>query len=289
MNLKRIFIALLLFSLINAQEKSDSTIASQDSVTVADSGINTSVSQVESSLKDSAVVEETDSTDENMPALTESDDEIVDDSLSFEEKGDIEDTVSQAESFGKITISSNPESTSLFFDDELKGVTPILIDSIVPGKHIIKLKRSGYYVKKAAINIKAGSSAEINFDLIKPATLKINSTPDKAVISLNGKMVGQTPFQDSKLKPGKYEVSVQVAGYEAQDTTITLGNGREDALTFSFGEVKDTTTLKQEKGDTESVPEEKSKIEKVLNKVAIGIFVAFTALILLIELSHNNE
>lgn len=212
----------------------------------------------------------------------------IDSSKSSEsETAEISDTVVE---YGEVTISSNPESTSLYFDDELKGYTPITIDSILPGKHVLKLKRSGYYVKKASLNIKAGSSANINFDLIKPSTLKIGSSISNAVISLNGKMVGQTPFENEKLKPGKYEVSLQVPGFEMQDTTLTLSSGSVDSLYFSFGESVETKSEQQEsKSEEKNEPKEKTKLQKVLNKVAIGVFAAFTALILLIELNQNND
>lgn len=284
-----LILSLVLYSSISAQEEVDSVNNPKDTIS--------NINQEKSDLQDFAnlseikedVAEDTISNDSINSEVVEND-SVSKETEIVEEDEDIAelDSMEQDSKFGKISVTTKPESTSLYFDGNLIGVTPVTIDSILPGKHTIKLKKNGYYVKKATLNIKEGSSSDINFDLIKPATLKIVSTPENAVISLNGKMVGQTPFDNSKLKPGKYEISIQSPGFAAQDTTLNLTSGSIDSLFFTFGEPVDTV----QEADTESSegePQEKSRIEKVLNKVAIGIFAAFTALILLIELNHNNE
>lgn len=272
MSLKTIFFLFFLFFVSFGEEIKDST-----KNIVADT---TKLNNTDSTIKSEAIEES-----DTVNTISNNVDSTASDSVS-----EIAAKQDSIVGYGKITISSNPESTALYFDDELKGHTPITIDSIIPGKHSLKLKRSGYYVKKASVNVKAGSSANINLDLIKPSTLKVNSSIVNAVISLNGKMVGQTPFNNSKLKPDKYEISIQAPGFEMQDTTLTLTSGSVDSLYFNFGETVEKKSDREEsKAVEKSEPEEKTKLQRILNKVAIGVFCAFTAMILLIELNQNND
>lgn len=281
-----IFLMLILFtSVLIAEDTIDSTKISKEA-----DAVETTV------VKEDSVISQKDTLQNKVAEKSvDLDSTILKDSVASLEEDTSVTNIEEAVMYGKLTVSSTPESASLFFDDEFRGVTPIIIDSINPGKHSLKLKKSGHYVKKASLNIKPSSSADIKFDLIKPATLTISSTPEKAVVSLNGKMVGQTPFKDSKLKPKKYEVSIQSPGFPAQDTIITLQSGAEDSLSFIFGKeksVEEKTSNKIDDAGNETPneeTEEKTKIEKVLNKVAIGVFAAFTALILLIELKQNND
>lgn len=286
-------LVMLLFSVITAQDATDSADKSIDTASVAEVKNDSSIASiedknVENEPADSISNDSVSSESTNLEVVDKdtgsSDPEIIEDENEIAE----DDSLKQPSEFGKISVTAKPESTLLYFDEKLIGYTPVTLDSILPGKAYSQTKKSGYYVKKASLNVKAGSNADLDFELLKPSTLKISTIPEKAVVSLNGKMVGQTPFASSKLKPGKYEISVQSSGFEAQDTTLNLLNGSVDSLFFSFGESVDSISDSDEQG-AEGEPQEKTRIEKVLNKVAIGIFAAFTALILLIELNHNNE
>lgn len=204
----------------------------------------------------------------------------------------VDDKSVEADTLGILQVKTVPDSARLIFNGKEIGVTPFRIDNIKPGKHTLILKKSGHFVKKVSVNVKAGSNSEVEIKLSKPSTLVVNSQPEGAVVSLNGKMVGQTPYIDRKLKPQKYEITLQKSGFPVIDTVINLENNKADTLNFTL--VEENTKKDEIKSTADEIindageDEEKSKLSKVMNKVAIGIFAAFTAIILFIELNQNK-
>lgn len=208
-------------------------------------------------------------------------------------------TIGVSENTGTLNIITVPDSAFVIFDEEVKGKSPISIENIPPGKHIIILKKKGHFAKKAKVNVKAGSENDLRFELVKPVKLSVSSEPSGASVLINTKEVGKTPYSDSKLKPGTYDIILTLEGYKKEQHTVSLGSGERDSMyvtLVSISEVpEDTASKKKEKvsEDTSSTKEEKadekekSKLSSILDKVALGVFVCFTVIILLIELTQK--
>ena len=156
-----------------------------------------------------------------------------------------------------------------------------------PGKHTIVLKKKGHFAKKATVKIKAGSENELKFELVKPVRLSINSDPSGASIKINNKDAGKTPYSDSKMKPGTYDILLAMEGYKKEQHTVTLGSGERDSMFVTLMPVskvvEDTASVKEE----EAAKKEKSKVSSILDKVALGVFIGFSLIILLIELTQK--
>ncbi len=189
---------------------------------------------------------------------------------------------------GTLTIITVPDSAVVVFDDDVKGKSPIVLNDIIPGKHTIILKKKGYFVKKATVNVTAGSDSELTFELVKPVHLSISSEPAGATVSLNKKQVGKTPFVDGTLKPGTYDVSITLAEYKREQHAVTLESGEKDSMHVTLmpltKETEDTTAVIEERKEKK----EKSKLASILDKVALGLFVGFSIIILVIELTQDK-
>ena len=225
-------------------------------------------------------------------------DSSVDKEISAKEdtpKEKSEDTAATtvSENTGILTIITEPDSAFVIFDEALKGKSPITIRDIPSGKHTIVLKKKGHFAKKATVIVKAGSENELKFDLIKPIKLSVSSKPSGASVLLNGKKVGKTPFSNSKLKPGPYTVQLAMEGYEKKEYKTLIMSGESDSLHSDLNPIpkvsEDTTTVVEEKVDKEEKADEKekSKLSSILDKVALGVFVCFSLIILLIELTQK--
>lgn len=235
-------------------------------------------------------VQEEDTMEQKQPAEAEekTEDTVTSESeaVTEEKAGDME-AVSKSESTGTIIIITEPDSTHVIFDDGAKGKSPITIEDITPGKHTIILKKKGHFAKKATVNVKAGSNNELRFKLIKPVRLSINSDPPDASVLFDKKNVGKTPYTDSKLKPGTYNILVSLQGYQKEQHTVTLGSGEQDSMFVTLMPVsrivEDTASVKEDK----AVKEDKSRLSSILDKVALGAFLGFSLIILLIELTQK--
>lgn len=196
--------------------------------------------------------------------------------------------VAEEKGTGSLTIITTPDSAIVVFDDKVKGKSPLTLKDIIPGKHTIILKKKGHFAKKATVNVTAGSESELTFDLAKPVNLSISSEPSGAVVSLNKKEVGKTPFVNGKLKPGTYDISLSLAEYTVEKHTVTLASGEKDSMHVTLmplvQESKDTSAVIEERKDKK----DKSKLASILDKVALGLFIGFSVIILVIELTQDK-
>jgi hypothetical protein len=78
--------------------------------------------------------------------------------------------------------------------------------------------------------------SQIPFLAKKQSALQVNSTPP-ATVSVNGNQVGQTPYYDDKLKPGKYTVRVLVDNDPSKDwqTEVNLAASVVTVVSRQFG------------------------------------------------------
>lgn len=69
-----------------------------------------------------------------------------------------------------------------------------------------------------------------------PATglLEVTSNPSGARFSLDGKVVGTTPYVNPKLKVGEYDLKLDLSGYETKAETISLSPGSPLKLNYNL-------------------------------------------------------
>ncbi|MFW6254827.1 MAG: PEGA domain-containing protein, partial [Chitinivibrionales bacterium] len=122
-----------------------------------------------------------------------------------------------------------------------------------------------------------------------PAGLAVISEPSGAILSLNCKSVGETPFETNKLRPGNYEVQLEHAGYQQYSENVSLTEGKVDTLQVDMKPVQNKRTPADEKtGEATEEGEEDIDANSLLNKIAIGLFLAFSVVILVIELAGDE-
>lgn len=249
---------------------------------------------VEQPVEDKADTTKKESESENTKTVISG--ETEQDSIVEEESDEIVDT-DITDSSGTLTISTIPDSVFVFLDDSLKGRSPITIENIPLGKHTIVLKKKGHFLKKATVNITAGTDSKVSFELVKPANLSITSEPARAIVMINDKKKGESPYSINTLKPGQYSLELLHKGYEKAQRTVDLKSGGTDSIHIVMTPITKTTsdTVATQQRDTSSTDEvvdksekDKSKLASILDKFALGIFVAFSLIILIIELQQND-
>jgi hypothetical protein len=189
---------------------------------------------------------------------------------------------------GLVIITSVPDSVMVVFDDAPKGKTPLTLPGVSAGEHVVILKKSGYFLKKATIVVSGGKETLINFDLIKPAVLKITSEPSGAFVNFNSTNVGTTPFMDGKFKPGQFVIMVSKEGYQTAEKNITVQSGGSDSLHVILASLKDTIPGTDKKDNQQAVKKEKTRGAKIFDRIALGVFLGFSLIILLVELAQDR-
>ncbi|MBN1982444.1 MAG: PEGA domain-containing protein [Chitinivibrionales bacterium] len=188
---------------------------------------------------------------------------------------------------GKLRITTVPDSAIVSLDEVVIGKSPLVLDSVSAGTHILILKKKGYFQKKVTIEISEAAENALSIELVQPATLVISSDPSSSTVFFNNEQQGRTPFFDDKIKPGDYTIRIGKSGYENKEYSIQLGNGQKDSLhVVLIARIPSGGDSVEQQ--VEKLPPEKKKMASLLDTVALAAFVVFSAVIILIEFSQNK-
>jgi PEGA domain-containing protein len=119
-----------------------------------------------------------------------------------------------------------------------KGKLTIVLD---PGSHVFRAVRPGHADAVVRKSYRAGQRATLDLRLDElPATVRLKSRPDGAVVTVGGRDVGVTPMELER-RAGRYDLVVQADDYDPYTATLDLGPGESADLTAEL--VPATTPL----------------------------------------------
>jgi PEGA domain len=140
--------------------------------------------------------------------------------------------------FGKIKVAATPESSEVSVDSVVRGLSPVTVDSLKPGPHILIVKQKGYFGKKVNVDVVQDSVVAVDVALVKPAVLVVASDPAGAKIVFDGKESGVTPYENAKVKPGDHTLRLEKDLFVPLDLKIAATEGKTDSLSFTLVAVK---------------------------------------------------
>lgn len=87
---------------------------------------------------------------------------------------------------GTLSLSSSPGAAPVFVDGKFVGVTPVVVENVLEGRHYVRVEREGYRPWGKVMNVAAGSETDDNA-LLGPALHydELEATTDKAVRALS--------------------------------------------------------------------------------------------------------
>lgn len=177
-----------------------------------------------------------------------------------------------------LDIATNPSGATVIADSVPMGVSPVTVVNVALGTHTLILQKAGYYQKKVVVTLSNPQRTAVNFDLSAPGTLAVGSIPDSAMVYINGVLKGVTPYRDSLVKPGTYQVRLEKAPYLSLIDSCVVTDRSETAIT-------DTLRLSQAYQDSVAYVKEVAGIKKkrFTYGMIAGAFGLFLMVILAIE------
>ena len=135
---------------------------------------------------------------------------------------------------GRLRITSTPNDAKIFIDGEEKGMTPF-DESIEQGDHEIKVSKPGFEPYVTNITLKRNEEKSVQAKLkIQPIQLVITSKPAGAMVKINGKNYGFTPYTFQTYNPGVYNVQVIKDNFGIEDRKIMLEPGNPYKMDFEL-------------------------------------------------------
>jgi hypothetical protein len=108
-------------------------------------------------------------------------------------------------STGAITVLANVDGAQVILDGRAVGKTPLQLDSVPSGEHVVEVKHSGYADAKKSFTVMAGEHQKIEADL---ATVESTQTPKETARRLRG----TSSFSAVTVDPGRGTIDL-AGGY----------------------------------------------------------------------------
>ena len=124
-------------------------------------------------------------------------------------------------------FTSQPEGASVLIDDTMRGVTPLTLYDLAPGKHHVRFEMTNYEGVDDFLFLREGGYFQKNA-VLNPVKglLLLTSEPEGCDISLDGLSLGKTPRLIASLDAkGVYRLLLQKPGYQSRNVEIKF-NGR---------------------------------------------------------------
>jgi hypothetical protein len=191
-----------------------------------------------------------------------------------------------AKKFGTLRIISTPDSAVVIVDSSEKGQTPLSVDSLAAGQHVVLLKKKGYFVKKITAMVNPDTAQEVNVSLVKPGCLAVQSNPRGARLYIDDKETGITPWESAKLKPGDYTLRLEYLQRSSMEKRVGVKEGVCDTVMFSMQYSQaylDSVSREQQRQDAQ-----RHKFKKTANLAVLGAFLIFAITIIFIEASNGK-
>ena len=115
----------------------------------------------------------------------------------------------------QLRITTVPPGATVVCDGMLRDASPVTIDDLAPGSHLVHAELTGYIPCRKTVSVTEGEKAAVEITLEKEAGLVlVHSDPDGADIVLDGAQRGKTPLLLTDVPRGNYRIKASTPGYQ---------------------------------------------------------------------------
>ena len=178
-----------------------------------------------------------------------------------------------------LDIESSPTGAKVYISGNYIGKTPINDHKLWEGNYNIKIEKEGYIsYQHLNYRIKSTDLAKtIDVTLRKEeeewGELKVKSDPSGAKVYVNNRYVGETPYTNKVMAPGRHDVDIELKGYEDESKRVTIESGETKTIDINLEKIELV---------------EKTWLEKFLEKLLISPLTAFNFFSPLSNTIKNN-
>ena len=129
-------------------------------------------------------------------------------------------SVKDAKAF--LEIVTFPDYAEVYIDNVFIGRSPVTVNDLLPGLHLLRVEKSGYYPSSYWFTYSEDTNQTISVTLkMITGFLSLNISPPNAAAAAGSTPVGHGI---SELPIGRYPLTVKAFGYEPFETTIQIGD-----------------------------------------------------------------
>jgi hypothetical protein len=138
-----------------------------------------------------------------------------------------------------LTVISTPTGARLFVDDTLRGQTPLTLDSLEAGSHVLRAELDGHETQTRTVELNKAEKKVEGFELVRNVgvvsvmarpngvTVLVDGVEKGAVMPASNEAVGKL---DVELPVGTHVVSLRLKGYGSVEKRVTIHKGETVTL-----------------------------------------------------------
>ena len=127
-----------------------------------------------------------------------------------------------------LSVQSDPPNANLMIDGAVAGRTPFQ-GELAPGEHVVAVEMDGRMREERKVVAREGRDASVSFALAtlpKTPAVAVESEPIGALVILDGKERGRTPFL-APLDKGRHQLVLKMDGHREVGTDFTMPSDRD--------------------------------------------------------------
>jgi hypothetical protein len=147
---------------------------------------------------------------------------------------------------GQVTIRSEPPGADLYVDGQVRGMTPLTVDNLLPGRHEILIRKTGYENYQDVISVVTDITIEYTEYLVPlPGTgfLSVTSFPEGADVCIDGTDAGKTPTNLQRIDAGNHTVDIYKVGYWNFTGIVNIKGGEAMQIKADLNLIPTSCTL----------------------------------------------
>jgi hypothetical protein len=147
------------------------------------------------------------------------------------------------QSYGSISVNSNPKGAKVYLDNAYKGLTPLKLDNINSGQRGIKIVMSGYQEWTSYISILPSQTTKVFADLMSQqsyGSISVSCDQSGAKIFLDGtykKATSTNPVILENVEDGYHELTVIKDSFRTWVEDIVVYFGEESSVDVTMTEL----------------------------------------------------
>jgi serine/threonine protein kinase len=148
---------------------------------------------------------------------------------------------------GVLLVRSTPRGAAVTVNGRPRGVTPLRLRNLAPGRYTVRVSRRGYASGEREVVLSAerpSSTVTVSLDRASRAqpasrtsfygSLSVDSLPAGASVFLDGGLIGTTPMVASRVAAGSHVVRVDRTGFRSWTSPIQVVSGQRLRVTASL-------------------------------------------------------
>jgi hypothetical protein len=171
--------------------------------------------------------------------------------------------------FGVLNVTAGHEA-EIFIGDDRKAKSQ-WEGRLIAGWYTIEARKDKYHTDQKRVEIKLGETQNLSLHpKPKTGTLKIQTTPYDAEITLNGKSYGKTPATIKDLLIGNYELILTLRDHAIQEHKISITENETEEKTVTMSRTVSVSIASNPSGADIFIEGQKMGVTPASIPVAIG-------------------